>query len=273
MLAPSGRDGEIEHVTARGLVANPEWSLVFEDGVLLVSGGADAVYAFPDLDHHDALALAEAWRSGSLDPSGFSTDVREAIFRLRDLGAVRGKAREVTSVGVELRFVGDPLRELSGELEQHGLHAVAEHADLVVFVRTNAGLGETCAAGYEALRAPHLLLDLGFHHTLSLGPLVFPGETACLACLVGRIARSWGDARPPERPAVTKHASLAAALLALEVESFAAGDHRLVNETVSISLDRLETRRGSVHRLPWCPVCREEATPLGSIPLPWATER
>ena len=242
---------------------------MLEDDVLVLSGGADALFAFPDLDRSDAELLLGAWTSGLVAVDALTPDARETVWRLRDVGALRGEERDVASVRFEVRVVGSPVDGLVDELEHQGYAPTGADPELVVFVRTNAALKESCGPDYASLEAPHLLLDLGFRHTMSLGPLVFPGETACLACLVGRIARYWGDARPPDQPAALRHVPLAAALLALEIERFASGDYRLVNETVSISLDRLETTRSGVYRLPWCPVCRDVVQPVGSIPLPW----
>jgi len=270
VVALSGDGAEITWVTpSPRLIAQPDWSLSYEEGIVVASGGADALFAIPDLDSEDANALLDAWRSGAIDPAALAPDARGAAFRLRDLGVVRGEPQARVDLRLGLRFVGARLDGLVQAFVREELVEAEGEADLVVFVRTNAVLAEACGGDYASLQAPHLLLDLGFRHTVSLGPLVFPGETACLGCLVGRIAHYWGDARPPEHPAVQRHASLAAALLAHEVERFALGDFRLVNETVALCLDRLETRRESVYRLPWCPVCRQEEERLGSIPLPW----
>lgn len=252
------------------LVPQAEWSLAHEEGVLVLTGGADALFAFVDLEPEAALGLLSAWRSGPIDPAALDPAARDVLFQLRDIGAVRGVPRERADLRMGLRFVGAALDALEHELVRQGLAPAAEGDDLLLLVRTNAELKQACDDGYGSLATPHLLLDLGFRDTISLGPLVFPGETACLGCLVGRIAHYWGDARPPERPAALRHAALAAALVGLELERFAAGDYRLVNETVSFRLDRLETRRSSVYRLPWCPVCRAPEEPVGSIPLPWA---
>lgn len=253
------------------LVRDPAWRVDREDGLLVVSGGADALYALTDVDQTVAEEVVAVCGRELIDPGALSEPVRDVVIELRSAGVLRAIRPEAAPSRVELRFVGRALPDVEVELARRGAHVVEGDADLVVFVRTDAELKDACGPGYESVRTPHLLLDLGFHHTISLGPLVFPGETACFGCLVGRIARYWGDARPPERPAVQNHAPLAVSLLALELERFGAGDWRLVNETVSWCLDRLETRRGRVYRLPWCPRCGDEGEQLGSIPLPWPT--
>ena len=104
----------------------------------------------------------------------------------------------------------------------------------MLFVRTDGRLADLCDDGYASLRAPHLLLDLAFDHTLCLGPLVFAGETACLACLASRVAHGWGDAAPPPRPRMAQQHMLAAGLVALAIERILRHEDRaLVNRTVA----------------------------------------
>lgn len=62
--------------------------------------------------------------------------------------------------------------------------------DLAVLVRTNSTYANCFKkTKYQSIAKPHPLVHLAFHHTLSLGPLVFPGETACVACLQGRVSK------------------------------------------------------------------------------------
>jgi bacteriocin biosynthesis cyclodehydratase domain-containing protein len=111
---------------------------------------------------------------------------------------------------------------------------------------------------------------VAYHHTVSLGPLVVAGETACFACLAGRIGAAWGDPAPPERPAVLGGAGLAAALAVRELEAVAGGDVRLANATAAYDLASHRVLVETLYRLPWCPICGDRSAPEGPIALPWA---
>jgi bacteriocin biosynthesis cyclodehydratase domain-containing protein len=126
---------------------------------------------------------------------------------------------------------------------------------LVVYVRTTATLGETARLAAAGPPGPHLLVDAAYHHTLSLGPLVVPGDTSCLSCLVLRVWPSWGDDPPPSQPAATRRPGLLSAVVAAEIDKVAAGDTGLVNRTVAVNLITWRTTEGTLLKAPWCPEC------------------
>ena len=253
------------------------WSLLYEGGLLVVSGGADELYAIDDATPEAAAELTEAWQSARLDREELSPAARELLDRLVTAGIARPELSEWPPRKVALLHVGDPSPELDGALlaaldASAALEAAElEECDFAVFVRTNGQLIGPYEGVPEWRRRPHLLLDTAYHHTISLGPLVFAGDTACLGCLGGRIGHLWGDAPPPARPAVQRHATLVASLLAVELEKIAAGYLGLVNATISWDLRRWEIKRNAVYKLPWCPLCDEPeaAELLGSIDLSW----
>src|SRR5206468_1396254 len=108
-------------------------------------------------------------------------------------------------------------------------------ADLLILIRTRESLsGFIDEYEYLNIDKPHLFLDLAYEHTVSLGPLVFPGLTSCVACLKGRIESRWGDhLPPPETRAVSELGPLAFEWLVVEIERiFGNEDYSLVNKTL-----------------------------------------
>jgi hypothetical protein len=255
-------------------VPSDRWSLRSDGELLILSAGADEIYAIEDCTADAAAELTAAWEREAIDSASLSADAGRLVGRLVAAGIVEPELPAGRAWRVALRYVGDRPRPLEraflAALESSLALEPSEPGcgDLAVVVRTNGRLTDLYDGTPEP--GPHLLLDVAFDHTVSLGPLVFPGDTACLGCLAGRIGRYWGDAPPPAAPTVQRHATLVASLLALALEKVAAGDTGLVNETVSWDLRRWEIARNAVYKLPWCPFCGEERESLGSIDLPWA---
>jgi hypothetical protein len=253
------------------------WTLLDEGGLVVVSAGADELYAIDDATSEAAAELTEAWQARSIDREKLSPAARELLDRLVTAGIARPELSEWPPRKVALLQVGDPAPELDGALldalgASDALEAAElDESDFAVFVRTNGALIGPYDGVPDWRERPHLLLDTAYHHTISLGPLVFADDTACLGCLGGRIGHLWGDAPPPARPAVQRHATLVASLLAVELEKIAAGDLGLVNATISWDLRRWDIKRNAVFKLPWCPLCGQEepAELLGSIDLSW----
>jgi bacteriocin biosynthesis cyclodehydratase domain-containing protein len=254
-----------------------EWRVTHEDGFLIASGGADELYAIEDVSGETAAELAVLWKR----PSGLaelSADAQRLLPQLLNVGAVLRELASGPPSAVAVAFAGrrdhELLDALVVEAAEDRRWRLAEPGDsnLTLFVRTGGRLVETSDGIGHPLSGPHLFLDAAFHHTVSLGPLVFPGETACLACLAGRIGQYWGDAPPPERPTVQRETRLIGALAALELDKIAAGDYGLVNATVAFDLRRYEVKRHALYKLPWCPVCgdRSRGDEIGAIALPWA---
>ena len=255
---------------------SPEWSVAYEHGYLIASGGADEVYSVEDVSSQTAAELAELWEH-PLDRERLSPDAARVVQQLLSVGAVVRDLEPRPPARIALAFCGAQeatfVDALSAEAGGERLWRLAEARDeeLTLVVRTGGRLVEMSDGTDHPVSGPHLLLDTAYHHTLSLGPLVFPGETACLACLAGRIGQYWGDPVPPARPAARRWARLAAALAALELDKIAAGDYGLVNATVAFDLGRHEVKRNALYKLPWCPVCgdRERGQTVGLVPLPW----
>jgi hypothetical protein len=240
-----------------GLAGSPGWAVASELGHLVVTAGADAVWLLEDVPGDVAQFVARFWSDAP--PLDVPDPAKPVVAQLTGLGALRpAQAGSATPPGNAFRlvFAGDPI----------DLGLAADPADpkgLTVVVRTNASLLDAADAAAD-LTTPHVLVDLAYQHTVVLGPYVFPGDTACLACLAGRVGTRWGDPAPPTRPGAMDDARLAGMLLARAVRGTT-----LVNATVSIDLDDLSTQREPLWPAPGCPACRPWRTD-GAIALPWS---
>jgi bacteriocin biosynthesis cyclodehydratase domain-containing protein len=255
---------------------NREWSASYEQGFLILSGGADHLYAIEDVSPEIAAELAAIWERPA-DPAGLSRRAAQLAPQLLNLGALLREIPSGPPDRVAVAFSGNAndtlLAALAAEAKSERRWALADsaEAELTLVVRTGGRLVEFSDGTNHPVAGPHLLLDVAYHHTVSLGPLVFPGETACLACLAGRIAQYWSDAEPPETPAIQRDARLIAALTAIELDKIAASDYGLVNATVTLDFRRYEVKRHALYKLPWCPVCADwdRGETVGPIDLPW----
>lgn len=260
------------------LRASPRWTLLFEGRELILSGGADELYLLDEVSAVDAPRLLAAFEAQAdamaLEALGREPGLALVMTRLERLGALeRGVSPTST---LKVRATGSALAvplvtQIAGMLPRLVV-PVDDGAQLTLVVRTSGTLMESVAAAPSD--GPHVLVDLAYHHTMSVGPLVWPGETACLQCLAGRIRQAWGDPAAPAAPRATVSLALAAGFSAEVCRRFASdgGHAELVEHVVAIDLRTLEARRERVHRLPWCPRCFPEGTPVGagSFALPWS---
>jgi bacteriocin biosynthesis cyclodehydratase domain-containing protein len=247
-----------------GFEASPEWSASYSDGALILSGGADQLLAVEGVDSATASEIARLWSGG---PQPTSRRGLEIAGQLADLGIVRRTLGSAAPFRVAVIGNGDLGTAIRAVLAKRlGAGAAQEDADLVIFVRTAGRLVDVYADGVLP-KTPHLLIDAAYHHTFSIGPLVVPGDTACIACLAGRIAHRWGDPPSPERPAVQRNLALLAEIAMLEVERIANGDLGLAGQTVAYDFERRRVVSGIIYRLPWCPVCGDDEGADGRIQI------
>jgi hypothetical protein len=258
---------------------NPAWTLFLEDGRLVASAGADALFLLDEISPDDARALHAMWQTGSFDGEP-NEAVRRALVELENAGAIVVARPVVAPLRWALCVVGATPEAADvvgsafdgGAAEASIVQVAQPEADVVVLVRAGGSLLEASEAGAK-LAAAHLFVDLAFAHTLSLGPLVFPGETACLTCFAGRIRFGWGDPPSPPEPTSLRRAPIAAAWIRDRLATFRETGTcaTLVERCVAIDMDALTMRAERVFRLPWCTVCfpEERRGPAGSFALPW----
>jgi hypothetical protein len=258
---------------------NPSWTVLLEKDQLVLSGGADALFLVDEVDAAGAKLFHQAWHQDRWDLLAGHAELQALRERLEVLGALLPAQPARASLSVALVFAGDRDEAAATSIAEMGrsrgitLAASPDTADVVLVYRSNGTL--IGAAELAPPHRPHLLLDLAYQRSISLGPLVFPGETACLGCFVGRISMGWGDPPPPPEPAANGARELGVALLLSQLEPFAklGTCPALVERVLSINLDSLETQAHRVHRLPWCSRCFPGAAGwgAGSFSLPWTS--
>jgi len=264
-----------------------------------VHAGADRLFAIEDVCDAVAAEVLGRWRAGVTTREGLSQEADDAFGQLVSAGIIRNLLDPRLECSVGVRFAGSRDTRLEAALadalpagivlggggprDDGGVardgdgdgDADGEKCDLVLFVRTDGRLADIVAGDYASLRTPHLLLDLAFDHTISLGPLVFARETAGLCCLAGRLWSRWGDRTPPSRPRVNEHPGLSGGLVAMTIaDILLRQDRSLVNRTVAYDFQAHGVTAQSVYRLPMCPICGTGGgATAGRIALPWASAR
>lgn len=259
------------------LVGDPAWRVAPDEGHLVVTAGADAVWLIEDVPAAVAEFAARFWTDSPPAADDVPSEARPVVEHLAGLGALRPTAFPAAASDVGVLWAGPPSASFAEELERALGRPVkgsppADGTTLVV--RTNAPLLALLdvAADLHRQQAPHVFCDLAFHHTIGLGPHVVPGDTACLGCLVARVGVRWGDPEPPVAPAALRDAGLAARLALRAL----AGEHAsLVNAAVSFDLATLVSRREALWRSPACAVCSDwpASATDGRIALPWGGGR
>jgi bacteriocin biosynthesis cyclodehydratase domain-containing protein len=257
------------------------WQVRRDGEHLLATAGADLLLAVDDVALDVIEEIVALWQADQLDPTGLSAEAADVFEQLKTAGVVRNALAAADRATIEVRVVGrhtaagDAVRsDLAARYRPPPSSPAVAAADLVVVVRTTGRLDDVMV-DYETLTAPHLLVDAAYDHTVSLGPLVFPGETACLGCLAGRLVATWGDPVPPPSPRVQRHPALLVGLVGNEVDKILAGhDRGLVNRTVAYDVDHHTIMAANIYKLPMCPHCGRRGPMPGAIRLPWLdTER
>ncbi len=239
-----------------------EWTIRQAGKALHISGGADAVYEVElESEEPSFFALPMAWHSFSRDQlSAVDSRVLEELLTAEIAVPLLQKSRYL-----KVRVLGDAHR-----LEVR--YTSDSAADLLIIVRVGSTYTKLLQkVKYETINTPHLFVDMAYQHTASFGPLVFPGETACIACLQGRISNRWGDEKPPLLPrASSEFSGVISELLQIELSKIAEGDTSLTNKTVSWNFRERLVSNDQLLKVPLCPVCSQNRVdPSGTLVLPW----
>ncbi len=256
------------------LVADPAWRAQVRAEGLVVFAGADLVYLVPDVPRSDAEEVAALFGAGPVDPGRLAPSARALLPQLQSLGALRPaalpQAAAPRALRVATQVLGDPTPALRAALAAAFAPVTApDEPDVLLLVRTTARLAEVAALGDALVRAgrTHLLLDLAHHHTAALGPLVVPGASACLGCLVQRAGQRWGDPPPPPEPGAAADPGLPVALAAHAVRDLGSGSLALLQRTVAHDLRALTATAEDVLPSADCASCARPSS--GRIALPW----
>lgn len=250
----------------------------------MLTAGADETFLVDELSADDAIELERRWTRGTFPRTEATSDALASVLAsMEKAGALyAAEARTTPTLRYAVCAIGDAAHPVARALAAMTSDdatlvrvAPANDADLAVLVRASGPLLAVLDAAGPLAARPHLLLDVAYAHTLSLGPFVWPRRTACLGCFAGRIAHAWGDPDPPHEPRAARSVELAAAMALEQLRTFRdrGACPFLVERVVSLDLATLETRTDHVFRLPWCPRCQpsEErgAHGAGSFALPW----
>lgn len=247
----------------------PEWLVYQENNSLIIFGGADARFEI-ELENRK-LSFFSTLKSTTF----FSRDeLNEVDLRvLEELVAAEIVVPRLQRSNVlKVAILGDvsklaPVSDVNTEIV-----ASNQTYDLALIIRTNSTYSDLLKdIDYQSIINPHLFIDAAFHHTLSIGPLVFPGETACIACLQGRVSTRWGDSPPPPKPlAASKYKKVIPELIAIELTRIAKGDTSLTNKTVSWNFQDRTIKKAQLLKVPICPVCTQnKIDQTGALALPW----
>lgn len=257
-------------------VKNKNWTILYEQSLLVLTAGADKLFAIEDLPEETAQKIIELWKQDDIRIRDQAPDVRAVLEQLVTANILANKTTKKQTHAVAYHFLGDTDAQLSKQIENElGIqHKTVKHAnaDLLLIIRTNSKLLElTDSPFYAQIAKPHLFIDLGFEHSISLGPLVIPGQSACVSCFIGRLTPYWGDAEPPHKPAIQQSTALIASLVSLEVKKILNTHSReLVNHSVAYDFDNYSVKKSSIYKLPRCPVCSTTTIDnSGAIALPW----
>jgi hypothetical protein len=227
------------------------WNVSQSDAVLVLHGGADAEYEVP-LDSSEPSIFTK--KHDSFTVSSLHDSDKKVLDQLVLAGVVeivnrkKGRKLKVVCIGDVLPF----------EFTHDRIELVASQAvaDVVLVGRHTSWHGEVIKkTDYYAITQPHLYVDAAYHHTLSIGPLVYPGQTACVGCLYGRLRERWGDEQPPVDPGSVMYKSMMQAWVERELERIADGDTSLVGKTIAWDMDGRTMQQDILLKSSACPRC------------------
>lgn len=260
---------------------NKQWNLVYENEQLIVTAGADELYLINNLNSQKSEELYRAYKNDSLIEIIDDEEYMSVLKKLEKSGVIyKSKENNTDNIEVEVKWLGHEVQKIQELLKSYsnsseGIHLSTKkikNADLVIIIRQSGSLVEILDS-YEKIQLPHLFVDIAYDHTVSLGPFVFPGETACLSCFIGRVTRNWGDIEPPQNPSVARRKELVAGIIFNEIRTFAEQGScpSLIEKVWSMNIIQMTAKIDSLFRLPWCPVCYPEKQKegMGSFELPW----
>lgn len=248
---------------------SPEWIIKQKDKVLTLSGGADAKYEI-ELESNERSFFSVLKHDKSFTRGNLNTHDQRVLEELITAEIVvpdlqNNKVIKVAIAGDSDKFILPKATDIS-------IVNNIQACDFVLIIRTNSSYANLLGTiDYSDISKPHLFVDIAFHHIISIGPLVFPGETACIACLQGRITNRWGDDTPPVVPqSVNKYGGLTAELVVTELVKIKNGDTSLTNKTVSWNLRDRTVKKDQLLKVALCPTCTQNKIDQhGALALPW----
>lgn len=257
--------------------------MLLEDGKLLITKGADEIYFVDEINSEDSSLLFNAYSSNDLDRVYIKkNELITVLKKLEKAGVIyKGAPMDLSerNIAVGINWYGNGNEKIKNLVDQFiksskniSISENAESANLLLLVRDSDKLVDILD-GYEKIKVPHIFIDIAYDHTVSVGPLVFPGETACLSCFIGRITRNWGDVIPPKISNVSDSCELIASLIFECIKTFQKHGNcpEFIGSVWSFNVKDFSSRHDKVFRLPWCPICfpKKPQEGVGSFELPW----
>ena len=233
----------------------PSWRLEMRESELTIIGGSDAIFSITVGD--ESCFLAEVG-SKKFTREDVPMSNLPAFEQLLSAGVIIPLIRKETAGRkrkIYLRSSSLPTLAATSEYEPVDS---AEKADFIILHRSAGSLDDFIkAVDYGNISKAHLFLDSAYRHVVSLGPLVFPGDTACLNCLTGRLAYRWEDIQPPDEPrADTDLADVLHSFLICELRKILVEDNCfLANRTLVFDSQARKMKSNKLLRVPDCPYC------------------
>ncbi len=153
---------------------HPAWSIAESDRALLVHGGADARYAI-DIEGPDPSFFGDLTPDREFTRDALSAPDQRVLEQLLTASIVVPVLRKATTLRVAV--FGDDAPFTLDSRPGYRVVPTGRPHDLAVLVRATATYADLLArVDYGDVATPHLFVDVAFHHTVSIGPLVFPGR-------------------------------------------------------------------------------------------------
>jgi hypothetical protein len=240
------------------LQLNKQWRLEQKDNELYVIGGQDAIFTI-DLNQNTKSYFTTLKHNQKFKAEKLTPEDRIVLEQLLSAEVVTPTLK---LIGKNAKPNIKVISKLSSfELDKSICQQVNGNSyDLLILVRTNETLSEFLQEyNYLEITKPHLFLDLAYNHTISLGPLVFPGVTSCIACLEGRISTRWGDMQPPpESRSTDELIGLSKEWLNVELKKLIKDeDYTLVNKTIVLDTQNRTMNSNKLLTVPLCPYCKK----------------
>ncbi len=253
------------------------WSLRWDEqqNLLLAEAGDDERFGLSDFNAQEAAPLLDAWITDSFEALETAPPATQiALEKLRLLGAITsGPTANVTPLRVFAMAVGtaaEPALQALLSIKRDHLHfADSENPetetgskfdfdfDLAIVIRCGGSYNDLLTSTQFLAKIPHLFLDASFHHTISIGPVVVPGMSACLQCLTIRLADRWAEIAPPPVPNVSQKPELLAALALDEILKWQQGSSILVGKVRQIDTRTWHTATDTLLKTTPCQRCSE----------------
>lgn len=239
------------------LQLSSEWRLEQKDSELYIIGGQDAIFTI-DLDENEQSLFASVKHGQKFKAKDLSPQDRIVLEQLLSAEVVKPVLNKGKFSKPKVRVVS----QLSPFVIDKSIceQVFDDDYDLLIMVRTSETLkGFIDDYNYLDIKKPHIFLDLAYEHTISLGPLVFPGTTSCVACLKGRVDTRWGDHQPPPKArSINELAGLAKEWLTVELKNLLNNeDYLLVNKTLVMDMQSRTIISNKLLTVPLCPYCQK----------------